>query len=255
MKKQVNTMGILLIFLFSLIGIAYLQLPMANQKKENLTKVEALRQQEKEGVKINLLKNLPDFGFNNLVADWIYLQFIQYFGDRARDYTGYSLNPEYFRGVVDKDPRFISPYFILAPATSLFSGRPDISVELMAQGLESISPEQPKAYQVWFYKGIDELLFVGKPEDAQKSYEMAVKWAKYHNDAGSKTVARQAEETANFLEKNPDSKKAQAAAWMGIFANAREDVVRDLALRNIKRLGGNLVVSGNKASLSFPTED
>ena len=87
MKKQVNTMGILLIFLFSLIGIAYLQLPMANQKKENLTKVEALRQQEKEGVKINLLKNLPDFGFNNLVADWIYLQFIQYFGDRARDYT------------------------------------------------------------------------------------------------------------------------------------------------------------------------
>lgn len=255
MKNKVNVVTIFLVFGLCLMGITYLQLPIANQKKEDLTKVEALQQEEKEKIKVNLLKNLPNFGFNNLVADWIYLQFIQYFGDRVRDYTGYSLNPEYFRAFVHKDPRFISPYFIFAPATTLFSGRPDVSVELMDKGLKSISPEQPEGYQVWFYKAIDELLFTGKPKDAQESYRMAAKWAGYHDDDVSKAVAQQALQTANFLKENPDSRKAQAASWMGIYLYAREDVVRELALANIKRLGGKLVINGSSASLSFPEGD
>lgn len=255
MKNRVNITLTFLIFSLSLMGITYLQLPIANQKKENLTKQEALKEEEKANIQVNLLKNLPNFGFNNLVADLIYLQFIQYFGDRARDYTGYSLNPEYFRAFVHKDPRFIPPYFIFAPATTLFSGRPDITVELMEKGLKSISPEQPQAYQVWFYKAIDELLFTGNPKDAQESYRMAAKWAGYHDDDVSKAVAQQALQTANFLKENPDSRKAQAASWMGIYLYAREDAVRELALANIKRLGGKLIVNGSSASLSFPEED
>lgn len=253
--NKINSFILFCVCLFSLWGITYLQLPIANEKKENLTVTEAKQQEEIEKVKVNFWKNLPNFGFNNLIADWIYLQFVQYFGDRAREYTGYSLNPEYFRAFVEKDPRFITPYFIFAPATTLFSGRPDVSVELMGEGLKSIFPQQPQAYQVWVYKGVDELLFVGKPLEAKVSYEMAAKWSKYHDDEISRTIGQQAQETANFLAQNPDSKKAQAASWMSIFTNAREDVVRDLALKNIQRLGGKLVIKGNVASLSFPEED
>ena len=39
-----------------------------------------------------MLKNLPSFGFDNLIADWTFLKFLQYFGDdEARDVTGYDL--------------------------------------------------------------------------------------------------------------------------------------------------------------------
>lgn len=41
---------------------------------------------------------------------------------------------------------------------------------------------------------------------------------------------------------------------MSIYTNAREDSVRELALQNIERLGGELRIEGNRATLTFPEE-
>ncbi|AFZ53332.1 hypothetical protein [Cyanobacterium aponinum] len=243
---------IFIIFCISVIG--YLQIPITSRKSQAISKEEAIKQEKRDYLTLTFLKNLPNFGFNNLVADWIYLRFVQYFGDESRDLTGYTLNPEYFTAFVDKDPRFIEPYFIFAPATTLFSGRPDVSVDLMSKGLQAIQPQQPKAYQVWYYKGIDELLFTSQPRQAKISYQIAAQWAKYHDNPEAQNLGQLAQDTANFLKENPNSKKAQGASWMSIYTNAREDSVRELALQNIERLGGELRIEGNRATLTFPEE-
>ena len=124
----------------------------------------------------------------------------------------------------------------------------------MGKGLESIQPQQPQAYQVWYYKGIDELLFTSQPRQAKISYQMAAQWAKYHDTPEAQNLGQLAQDTANFLEENPNSNKAQGASWMSIYTNAREDSVRELALENIERLGGELRVEGNRVTLTFPEE-
>lgn len=256
LKSRTNTIVACCLLVFSVFGIIKLQLPLTEEKNSSqVDRADLLRQEEREAIRVNFLRKLPNFGFNNLVADWTYLQFVQYFGDRARDETGYRLNPEYFETFVQKDPRFVAPYFIFAPATTIFSGRPDISVKVMEDGLKYIQPEQELAYQLWLYKGVDELLFVGKPQEAKLSYQMASQWAKYHDDEASQRAGIQAQQTADFLATNPNSRKAQAAAWMNIYTNAREDVVKKLAWQNIKRLGGKLTVTSSAVSLTFPEQD
>lgn len=202
-----------------------------------------------------MLKKIPTFGFNNLLANWAFLDFVQYYGDApARQVTGYRLLPEYFESIVKKDPRFVNAYLLLDTATTLFAGRPDVSVDLMNYGLNYLKPEQPSAYQVVAYKAIDELLFLGKTEEAKKSYEMASRWAKIENTETSLTIAQRLDETAQFLEKNPDSKLARASAWLMIFGNAREDIVRKLALAKLKELGAEITFTENSVSVKMPED-
>ena len=205
---------------------------------------------------LNLFKTIPSFGFDNLLADWIYLGFIQYFGDYdARKVTGNALSSDYFSAVVNHDPRFVNAYLRLAPATTLYSGKPHVTVNLLTKVLKSLSPDIPKSYLLWTYKGVDELLFLGDTQAARESYAMAAKWARGQEDETSRTIGERAEETAEFLASNPDSKKAQASSWMMIYSNARDEQVRNLALQQIESLGGELVIEGNKITVKMPEDN
>lgn len=236
------------------LGIGSLQNKVLN-RKTNLTAEDFRQQQNLTGVQLKLLQKMPSLGFDNLLADWTFLNFIQYYGDAtARDATDYSLLPDYYELVVKKDPRFVKAYFLLAPATTLFGGRPDVSVDLMNYGLNYITPEIPLAYQVLMYKGIDELLFLGKTEEAKKSYEMASEWAKIENTEISLPIGQRATEMAEFLKGNPDSRLARASSWMMIFTNTREDVVREFALNEMKKLGAEVTFKGNVVSVSMPKD-
>ena len=226
-------------------AIISLQLPRLNVEQQRIDKAGYLKQEELEKTRLSLIKKMPSFGFNNLLVDWVYLNFIQYFGDNiARQQTGYSLVPEYFEIVVERDPRLVNAYFDLSPATTLYAGRPDRSVALIEQGLKSISPNNaPKAYLLWFYKGVDELLFLGNTEAARHSYEMAAQWASTSKDKSSKQVAARARETAQFLAKNPQSVRAKIGAWTMILSNAHDDASRQLAILNIRKLGGEVTIT------------
>ncbi|PSO71434.1 MAG: hypothetical protein BRC40_11625, partial [Cyanobacteria bacterium QH_8_48_120] len=164
-------------------GIGALQFPRLEMQEIQPGKNEYLRQEENQATNLNSLKTLPSFGFDNLFADWLYLNFIQYFGNgEARSETGYSLSPEYFEAVVNHDPRFVQAYLALSPATTLYAGQPQKTVALIEEGLQSISPEiSRKSPYLWMYKGSDEMLFLGDTEAAQHSYEMAAKWAETYD--------------------------------------------------------------------------
>ncbi len=148
---------------------------------------------------------MPSFGYDNLIAGWVYINFLQYFGDEeARAKTGYSLSPEYFDVILGRDPRFLASYLSLSASTSMYAGMPERSIELMEESLQFLSPQVPeRSYYVWRYKGIDELLFLGDSQAAKQSFTKTAEWASQSSDEDSKRAAAISQGTAKFLSRNP----------------------------------------------------
>ncbi|MBE9124832.1 MULTISPECIES: hypothetical protein [unclassified Coleofasciculus] len=229
-------------------AVGWLQIPQLNQltdRGKTPSTVDIERDVEAEKARLELLQKLPTFGFNNLLADWVFLNFLQYFGDdQARTETGYELSPEYFEIILKQDPKFLQAYMFLSGSTTLYAGMPERSIALMEEGLKQLSPEvPPKSYYIWRYKGIDELLFLGDAQAAQESFENAAEWASTYPDEESQQVAAISRQTAQFLTRNPTSKSAQVSAWSMILQNAVDDRTRQTAINQIESLGGNVIIT------------
>jgi hypothetical protein len=228
------------------------------QQKESAKNNSYFTEEKSDRVFLDLQKRMPTFGFDNLLADWNYLGFIQYFGDTpAREQTGYSLVPEFFEVIVKNDPRFIRAGLFLSTANSLFAARPDITVKLLNQVLGKIEPQlDPLAPYVWSYKGIDEILFLGKIEEAKHSYQMAAQWALARKEPDSQEVAQRNLATAQFLETNPDSKRAQVSAWAMILGGAIDEQTQKRAVEEIRALGGQVTVTPQgRLTVTLPEKD
>lgn len=240
--------------------VAMLQLPQLRELTTQSTgsAINLKKELEQEKLRLDLLQQTPTFGFDNLVADWTFISFVEYFGDEpARAKTGYGLSPEYFEVILGRDPRFLTAYFFLSGSTTLYAGMPERSVALMNQGLKSLSPKVPlESYFIWRYKGIDELLFLGDSKSAQHSFETVVDWASAYSDSRSKNAAATSRHTAEFLARNPVSKSAQASAWLMILNNAIDDRSRQLAVNRIEALGGKVsITSQGEVNVQLPQED
>ena len=252
MKK--NLIVLLKIFtpLFSFILVIFLQQNYL-RSAEIEDKIDYVREEEAIKFSLDVQRQLPSFGFKNLIADWTFLKSIQYHGDsEAREVTGYSLMTNFFENIVDSDPRFVEAALTLSTANSLFAGRPDKTVSLMDKVLQTITPEtSPLAYYVWIYKGVDQILFLGDLKAAQHSYEMASQWA---TEAGSLDMAAQATATARFLATNPDSRKARLSAWMTVLSTVPDQSTKEFVLEKIKELGANIIViAPGKVKIEMPS--
>ena len=176
--KLLNKLFPISIIGLAITGIILLQQKTLTAKKQSPTAIYAADAKSDE-LFLDTQARLPQMGFGNLLADWTFLRFIQYFGDAtARDATGHTLVPRFFQIVVDNDPRFIQALLMLSSANSLYAFQPKTTVELLNQALTQITPKiSALSPYVWSYKGIDEMLFLGDNKSAQPSYEMAAKWA------------------------------------------------------------------------------
>ena len=246
MIKKLSSQLINQILLFSLGALCLfittnLQSTQIKKISENtLTKKAYLKQQKRKKIQLFFIKKASSFGFENLVADWTMLQFLQYFGDsEARNQTGYSLSSDYLEVITQNDPRFTLAYLIISPASSMFAGTPERTVELMNRGLEYMTPDLPKAHFVWLYKGIDEILFLGDLQKARKSYLKASEWAEIKED---EFIAKSANDTVKFLRTKPDIRQAQVGVWFMVWNNTKDDRIRQLAEAKIESIGGELKV-------------
>jgi hypothetical protein len=242
-------------------GIVWLQVSRLAQLEaranQSQTKAEYLREEQQTQASLQVLAKMPALGFDNLIADWSFLSFIQYFGDdKARPQTGYKVSPEFFKLAVDRDPRFLGMYSYLSAGVTLYAGKPQETVRLLQQGASTIPPAmQPDAYFLWQAKGTDELLFLGRSADARKSYETAAAWASQSPKADLQAIAARSRRTAQFLASNPDSRRARVGAWFNILTNAIDDPTRQFALRQIKALGGTISVQNGALQVKLPKED
>jgi hypothetical protein len=238
-------------------GLIMAIVEMQQEKVKTLTKeklVERNYAQESrlENAQVELLKNIPSFGFDNMLANWSMLQFIQYYGDGdARRETGYGLSPDFMEIVTKNDPKFVRAYLMMSVASSVNAGKPERTIEIMNKGLSKLTPDVTDAYFLWLYKGVDELLFLGDIPAAKKSYQMAGDWAKI---AGNEFIEKSARGTVKFLETNPDSRAPRVGAWMLVWINSKDEETRRLAKENIEKLGGKLVINNNQV-MAIPPKD
>lgn len=216
-------------------------------------------QQQEKATKaaLQVQKQLPSFGYDNLLADWAFLQFVQYMGStEAREKTGYSLAPDYFDVIVNRDPRFVNAYFYLSTASTVFAGQPQKTVNNMEKVLKHVTPDiSPKAYLLWKYKAVDEMIFLGEFEAAQHSYRMAAKWVPKDLPNAEEIIARN-RQTAKFLENNPNSKRAKVTGWVTILNNAPNQETRKRAIQKIEQLGGKVTIYPNgRVEVKLPEKD
>ena len=111
MKFNRNLIITILLISSSVIGIATLQKPLIDQDKF-LTIDEIYQEEKNSSNKLALIKRIPTFGFDNLIASWLFLDFVAYYGNAEhRDITGYSVVPEYYELITIRDPRYVNSYF------------------------------------------------------------------------------------------------------------------------------------------------
>ncbi|MGF1935748.1 MAG: hypothetical protein RM347_015400 [Nostoc sp. ChiQUE02] len=244
-----------------ILGVGLIQFPQL-QKLINSKQSASLETLEKEikseNLRLDFLQRMPSFGYENFIADFVYLNFLQYFGDNEiRDKTGYSLSPEYFEVILERDPRFLAAYQSLSISTSLYAAMPERAIALSEKGLKSLSPSVPeKSYYAWRYKGVDELLFLGNAKAAQESFAMAASWASNFSDAESQFIAQTSQRTAEFLSRNPNSKYAQISTWTMVLNNQVDEKTTKRAIREIEALGGKVITTPEGTQkIIFPPKD
>ncbi|HSM80528.1 MAG TPA: hypothetical protein VLS96_02525 [Nodosilinea sp.] len=241
-----------------LLGLVPLQRQRLNTLQDHSSAQSLEQQQQAIAAALALGQKMPTFGFDNLVADWFFLRFLQYFGDdEARAATDYSLSPEFFKAIIPNDPYYRNFYLFLSGSVSNFAAQPEQSVALIAQGLERLTPAFPDdGFYIWRYRGVDELLYIGDGEAAQKSFQTAAEWARQSSHPDAAFMAENSQRTADFLAQNPLSKQAQINAWASVLANAFDDNTRQNAIDRIEALGGAVIIDETgRISLRFPPED
>ncbi len=208
---------------------------------------------QQEAVQLSALRQLPGLGFDNLIADWTFLRFLQYFGDEpARRQTGYELSGDYFDIIVGRDPHFLLAYLFVSTSTSMYAAEPERSVRIFSHGLESLSPEtDPEGYIVWRYKAIDQLLFLGDRQGAETSFTQAADWAERF--PAGRAIADLSRGTAQFLREDRNVRAAQVSAWGMVLSQAVDQRTTKIAVQRITELGGRINREPNGAySISLP---
>lgn len=226
-----------------------LQFPKLNQRLSGQTIEETRKAVRDEEARLKLIRQLPPrgLGFNNMIANFVFLQFLQYFGDdvaRNDFQTGYSLSPLYFDNIIDRDPRFLSSYIYMSASLSMFAGVPSKAIDIYSKGLKSLDPyRQPSAYTAWRYKATDQLLFLGDAKGARESYLKSAEWADIASLSGKKLVedpklsAELSRQSAKWLEEEQDLTNAQIGAWSLVLQNATDKKTVQIIAQELDKLG------------------
>ena len=246
LRNLVINLGAIAVFAAIALG---LQFPKLNQRLSGQTLEETRKAVRDEEARLKLIRQLPPrgFGFNNMIANFAFLQFLQYFGDdvsRNSLQTGYGLSPLYFENIIDRDPRFISSYIYMSASVSMFAGVPSKAIEIYNKGLKSLDPDQqPNAYFIWRYKAVDQLLFLGDAKGAKFSYLQAAEWADRARlsgkslDGDHQLVAEMSRQSAKWLEEEQDLTKAQIGAWSLVLQNATDKKTVEIIAQELDKLG------------------
>ncbi len=223
---------------------------LAKLKHQNssFNKAKLVTQDINTKTQLSFVKSMPSFGFDNLIADLYFLNFLQYFGDiEARQQTGYAIAIDYFDLILDRDPRFIGAYYYLSNTASIYLGKPEQSLNRMERGLKSFSVSTPdKGYYVWRLKAIDELIFLGKVPEARSSLLTTVKWSSQYPDRESQDVARSAQSTVNYLATNPNLDRSRLEAWNLVLNSAVDKTAIDRAILETKTLHSKVSVDAKR---------
>ncbi|MEM6433191.1 MAG: hypothetical protein AAF773_04920 [Cyanobacteria bacterium P01_D01_bin.115] len=242
-KSWVIKSGIFVLIMSCITAMQISRLRSALTPQDSTLPQQAELQTQEAQLQLSLLKTLPDLGFRNLVADWTFLNFLQYFGSNEyRQINGYGLSADYFDVILERDPYFYLAYVYLSSSVSIFAGQAEKAVELQERGLQYLSPEfPPEGYFIWRHKGIDEVLFLDDAEAASRSHQIAAEWAAQSSDRRAQEDQISLQRTAEFLASNPDKTQAQIGAWSQVLGSVPDEKTQAEVIKNIEALGYEVV--------------
>lgn len=213
------------------VALQWMQLP-----KVSMQAIEPVREAEQERLQLQVLGNLPSLGYDNLLANWVFLRFLGYFGDDpARKKTGYDLNANYFNLITQRDPRFLQIYPYLSAGVSYYLGNPKLAGQYMERGLQVLSPEvNPRGFMVLRFRALDQLLLEGDIPGTIATYQRLADW--FDRTADPKS-ARSFRDAAAILAQNPDSVLPRFWGWQDVYFSAPDDRVKQRAAQELIELG------------------
>jgi hypothetical protein len=156
-------------------------------------------------------------GFEQTLADFYWLGFIQYLGDKQNGARyGYSQSEKFIRIIIELDPHFLKVYYFAAFIIGSELHQPEIAAQIIQHGIE----ENPNSWYLPFIAGINQYLYAHNEIRAAKYYRMAAKFP----DA-PKWLERQ----ARILEAKIPSTIKEVNVWDSIYASSTDAGVKEKA--------------------------
>lgn len=183
--------------------------------------------------------------YSNLAADWLWLRFVQYFGDFfARQETGYGLSQDYLETAVKLDPSFLDAYLFSTFAFAWKQALPQKAIDLLMEGTKHIQPdEQVDAYRLWYRIALIEALWIGDAASAQYAFEQTAQSIEslsleQIDRADIVLIPNNLRDLGEQFATNPRSAQVRFDIWMQVLAEAATQEARQLALSQLELVGG-----------------
>jgi hypothetical protein len=204
---------------------------------------------EKIDAVLSVGKSLPSFGYRNLLADLLWLRFVQYYGDvQARERTGYRYSYEYLNLITDRDPRFEKAYLFANLAVTYQMVRTDLSEKLLLKGIA----HNPKSYQIWQARGFLHFLYTGDLPKAAYAFRKNAGLAVSQEGNAKQQWANYWINIARSIElPNVDTRYTRRKIWEEIFNSALDRQTRRMALVYLNTLGVRVDQDGHLQEI-FP---
>lgn len=197
-----------LLVIILLVGIFGLQMASDQSKRDKkLSSVERNRLIEPIVFSAKFIKTV-DLGFHQTVADFLWLQTIQYFGGGDFSKKYYALGP-ILETITDLDPKFRQPY-IFAMLILPWQKDVDIAIKLGEKGLR----ENPGFGMIPYYLAS---IYHQEKKDYRRAADL------YALAAKDSTVPKAAKILAGVSLSQLDDRQAAILWWQGIVQSAKKD--------------------------------
>jgi len=156
-------------------------------------------------------------GFDNLLADFYWLGFVQYVGDTsARQKDRYADAEKYVDLIVTLDPKIVQVYYFAAFIIGSEQKQPHIAAQIIDRG---IAANQENWY-LPFIAGINQYLYAHNDVLAAKYYRMAARFPE-----APKWLGRQ----ADVMEAKIPSVIKEVNVWDRIYYSSKDILVKERA--------------------------
>lgn len=193
--------------------------------------------QDRTRTQLQLAAKLPSLGFDNLLGNWAFLSYLQYFGDSdVRAQTGFTANEDYFEVMTLRDPRFTTLAPFISAGVAYYVAKPEKSVAFMTRMTNAIDPKtQQDAFWVWRFKALDQYLLLNDIPGTIHSLEMAARWAEVKGE--NRELADYFRGSANFLRRDPNVVSVRFYAWNEVYQNAVDPLVIQRSEQELLKMG------------------
>ncbi len=182
------------------------------------------RQSAEEYLPSSLALKMLSLGFDQFLADFYWLQFVQYLGDseqRAKD--NYADAERYVDLIASLDPKFINAYYFAAFIIGSEQHSPNLAAQIIDRGIEA----NQDSWYLPFIAGINQYLYAHDEVKAAKYYRMAAKFPE-----APKWLGRQAE----ILEAKIPSTIKEINVWDSIYNSSTDSVIKERARKKLASL-------------------